>query len=181
MQGIVLTGEPGSGKSTIANALSGILGWERRSFAWPLKNEVTVALSWANGPSSITSQGYEFHRIRVDMDDPEKKDFYRGILQWWGTEFRRGQDKGYWVKQFDATLSLIQPGYVVDDCRFNNEMKLLKSYDFKFVRLEDGETTRPVRAHASEVDWKTWKYDLALSYERGPVLQAQRIIKELGL
>lgn len=180
MQGIVLTGEPGSGKSTIANALSGILGWERRSFAWPLKNEVTVALSWANGLSSITSQGYEFHRIRVDMDDPEKKDFYRGILQWWGTEFRRGQDEDYWVKQFDALLH--ETGnYIVDDCRFNNEMKLLKFYGFKFVRLESGETTRSVQAHASEVDWKEWDYDLTLPYERGPVHQANRIITELGL
>lgn len=79
MPGIILIGEPGSGKSTIAEALCQQLAWTRVSFAGPLKDEVAEALTIADEGSDI-----DFKRIRTEMDDPLTKDFYRGILQWRG-------------------------------------------------------------------------------------------------
>lgn len=185
IRGIALVGEPGSGKSTIAAALCDILAWEKRSFAGPLKDEVAHALASVNpqefrvGSRALT---YE-QRVRQEMDDPATKDRYRTLLQWWGTEYRRAEDANYWIKQFEKSVSFGATGghFVVDDLRFDNEYAILVRYGFKLVRLESGETTRPVQEHASEVDWKSWEPDLTLSYEKGPEHQAQRVIEALEL
>jgi hypothetical protein len=189
MRGIALIGEPGSGKSSIAQALCLLrplehLKPERRSFAGPLKDEVAHAIASTEEEEWHSARGETTEQIiRRLMDDPDRKDLFRPILQWWGTEFRRGQDENYWLKKFEKSINFGATGgfYIVDDLRFNNEYDLLKKYDFTVVLLESGQTTRPVQAHASEVDWKTWTPDYVLSYEPGPAHQALRLVEALEL
>ena len=172
--GIALVGQPGSGKSSIADALVRLVGGERLSFAGALKDEVAEALGYAG-------MLYDFHRAR--MNDPATKDEYRSVLQAWGS-FRRAQDEDYWVRIVTAGIKPDQ-FYVVDDCRYFNEEATLRRYGFKFVLLEPGETTRPLTGeqaeHASEKDWPEFKVDLLLGYERGPEAQAERIARVFGL
>ena len=66
----------------------------------------------------------------------EHKDFFRPLLQWYGTEFRRGQDDLYWVKRLDYQIDddVIN---MVDDCRFPNEYEALEKHpDFIDVFIE---------------------------------------------
>lgn len=193
MNGIVLIGEPGSGKSTIANALSEKLGWHRLSFAAPLKNEVASLLTMDRYRNKLdamldeTARAY-YLQIIEEMNDPNTKDLYRGILQWWGTQWRRLERDDYWIKQLEYSWNKLivnqfelPPRIVVDDCRFDNEWEMLHDRGCVLVSLESGETTRPVQAHESEIDWHRWTADLILSYERGPEHQADRIIEHFGL
>ncbi|PLX99323.1 MAG: hypothetical protein C0623_09615 [Desulfuromonas sp.] len=87
----------------------------------------------------------------------------RRILQWWGTEYRREQDPDYWtsawankVKSYDLEKTNI----LVDDIRFNNELKTLKGLGGLIVKIE-----RPGFAgagnHASETsldDYSEWDH-----------------------
>ena len=179
--GIALVGEPGSGKTSIANELTELLGCERLSFAGPLKNEVAYALAGSRLGSLADEYGWanQFDR----MSDPATKDEYRPLLQAWGS-FRRARDADYWADKLKANM---EPGnvYVIDDCRYHNEYDMLRERGFKFVYLAPGETTRPLSpeeaAHESERDWHDFACDITLTYMPGPRAQAERILRLLSV
>jgi len=179
--GVVLVGEPGSGKSSIGAEITRLTGWPRASFAAPLKDEVATLLSRTE-PAAFWTRVRS--AVRAEMDDPATKDKYRAILQWYGTDWRRAADEDYWVRKMGNVLRGA-PGHVIDDCRFTNERDMLEARGFAFVWLEAGATTRPLEgaqaSHASEQDWPTWQVDLTLSYEEGVTKQALRITEALGL
>jgi len=63
----------------------------------------------------------------------------RLILQWWGTEYRRAQDPDYWTKAWEtkvSTLDLDRVHVLVDDVRFMNELKTLRHFDARIVKIE---------------------------------------------
>lgn len=169
---IALIGAPGSGKSSIAKAWCDLTGATRLSFAGAVKDEVARALAAADYDAD------EWQWIRDDMDDPEKKDRYRRILQLWGTDFRRAEDPEYWVRQIVARVGGVPQWakFAIDDCRFPNEYAALRGAGFVFVKLLSGETTREQEAaaaqHESERYWPLFACDLELPYERGPKGQA---------
>ena len=178
MNGLVLCGEPGSGKTTIAQEWADLHDGVLLSFAGRLKEELARGLSFFD---NIESHG---HITR--MRDPETKDAYRPMLQALGS-FRRAQDTRHWVVALARTMGpWLRKGtpIVVDDCRYTNESLWLRSLGFKFVRLNAGETTRPLTSgqatHESERDWPHFEFDLHLSYEPGPANQAVRITDLLG-
>lgn len=178
MNGLVLCGEPGSGKTTIAQEWAETNEGVILSFAAALKEQLATGLSMSD------SVAPHFHRHR--MADPEQKDAYRPLLQALGS-FRRAQDDRHWIL---ALALKMEPwlrkdtSIVVDDCRYANEAEWLRSLGFKFVRLHSGETTRPLAAdqvaHESERDWPHFDFDVHLTYEPGPAHQASRIIELLG-
>lgn len=175
VQGIVLVGEPGSGKSTIGEALLTLARGFRVSFAGPLKDELAFML--APNLSGVR------RTLRRAMDDPATKDKYRPLLQALGS-FRRAEDAEYWVRMVLARIR-DDTFYVIDDCRYANEADALMRLGFKFVRLESGETTRPLEGaqaeHESERDWPSFRVHLVLSYEKGPAHQAGRIARAFGM
>ena len=172
--GVALLGEPGSGKTTIGNALLELEGGMRLSFAGALKNEL------ANGLAFVEDYGFDrqaFRRHRAAMDDPATKDTYRSILQWWGS-LRRAEYEDHWAHK--VLDQMVYGGfYVVDDCRYWNEYRMLSDAGFAFVSLGPGETTRRLTgeqaAHPSEQDWPSFPPNLVLPYQRGPAAQAARI------
>ena len=178
-----LVGAPGSGKSSIADALG-----VRMSFADGVRREVAGALA----PVLRFYLGSEWteDETLADMTDPERKDIYRPLLQVWGTDFRRAQDPNYWVsamvdRLYRSKAEDIDRCLVVDDCRFPNEYAALQTLGFYFVRLESGANTRPLTgaqlAHESERYWPQFKVDLVLDYQPGPEVQAQRIREAFGV
>jgi hypothetical protein len=187
---IALLGNPGSGKSSIGDALIDLAGGTRLSFADGVKEEAALVHAFAEG---LYDEDRDTIRIATrvreavvkEMQDPEKKDRYRRLLQVWGTDFRRAENPQYWIEQWAKKFNKIREGanIVVDDCRFPNEEVALRSNGFYFVRLLDGETTRPQGAteavHESESYWPKFVTDLDLSYEAGPEHQARRILSAL--
>jgi hypothetical protein len=180
VKGVVLCGEPGSGKTTIGTAIADKLGWQRVSFAAGIKEELTRMLT--SGPYAFRNRGLA-RQMRRSMDDPTTKDHVRPLLQALG-EFRRQEDAAYWLRF--VLRDIKRDGkYVNDDCRHNNEYEALRTLGFVFVRLESGETTRTLEgeqaAHVTEANWPTWDYDLVLHYTKGVDKQAAKIIKEFSL
>ena len=179
IKGIVLCGLPGSGKTTIADEIAALMGWERRSFADPLKTEVANALAYTH------SSGLDLATIHRElMQHPGRKDKYRPLLQAWGSFFR-ASEPDYWVKKLRSTLG-VTGKYVIDDCRYDNEYRMLRDAGFVFVLLEPGPTHRPFGSeaeadHESERDWPVFGFDVLLDYEPGPRLQAVRILQKLGI
>lgn len=129
---IGIAGLAGSGKDTVAGLLA-MHGYERIAFGDALRAE---AFEWLTGQRSLEP----FHvadgvrMIPADvlrayyglMQDPAE--IYRKptsprarlLLQWWGTDFRRAQEDGYWVARL---LDSIKPGrnYSIPDVRFPDE------------------------------------------------------------
>lgn len=186
---LALLGEPGSGKTTIADA------WvvlrekidehtaRRVSFAAALRWEVARALAPTLPAGTTDGEAW----LLKQFGDPQTKDRWRRLLQAWGTDYRRTDDPEYWLRQTEEVIQRFEdigdPGLmrsiVVDDCRFPNEYDMLARRGFTFVRLEAGETTRPLTeeeaAHDSEQYWQEWPAAIELPYVRGPKAQAERI------
>ena len=65
----------------------------------------------------------------------EKPPLMRALMQNFGTEVRRGDDKNYWVKKWRGRL--INEGLVlVDDVRFHEEANAIKQNNGILIRLE---------------------------------------------
>lgn len=189
---IALLGNPGSGKSSIGEALIALTGGTRLSFADGVKEEAAKVILATdpdvfgvdrNGQTVLEHKHVE--NVVRRMQDPETKDQYRRLLQVWGTDYRRAENPQYWIQQWAKKFNAIREdtNIVVDDARFPNEEDALRSNGFTFVSLLDGETTRvqdPLAAvHESESYWPEFVTDLDLTYEAGPEVQARRILSAL--
>jgi len=63
----------------------------------------------------------------------------RRILQWWGTEYRRAEDPDYWTKAWAKKIrdyDLEQCHILVDDVRFFNELRIIRSLGGRFVKID---------------------------------------------
>lgn len=89
-----------SGKDTIADYLIEQYRYTRLGFAQALKEEV------ARGVGCTPA----------DLDEEPLRAQVRPVLQVWGTEFRRGQDPDYWVKQAEQKIETHQRTFFCDEC-----------------------------------------------------------------
>lgn len=187
---IAFIGPIGSGKTTMSRTMARYNGGEVFSFAEPLKLEVanfilenvsqnienkypkTAFNIYNKIPNSAIEDIKSLptrNNILRTLQDPIKKQDFRKLLQWWGTEFRRKKNENYWVDRMNDKISLI-PNFVnifVDDCRFSNESEYLKENQFLFFGLEANPDfpEEPQRdSHASEIDWKTFEVDTILPW-----------------
>ena len=85
----------------------------------------------------------------------KNKEKFRTILQWWGTEWRRMEDKDYWIRKLESKLGeIMRDGKVevviITDVRFLNEYKYINTIGGVLVRV-----TRPGTYddnHQSEIE-----------------------------
>lgn len=146
---IGLAGPAGAGKDTVADYLVKTYGFIKVSWADALREEVRAAFGLENYDLMLnraTKDTYnslfalencadsEFVAMTHEMclvqagDDPQTP---RQILQWWGTEYRRAQNPGYWTDQLGKTITRYRESvaypeqrpqlFVVSDTRFENE------------------------------------------------------------
>jgi hypothetical protein len=134
LNGLIIAGPLRGGKTTTADALLKAMGYgEKLSFATALKLEVAQACS---------KDDREAVQFYDEMLNPDTKAFWRVILQWWGTELRRERYAAdYWVTQLDNYIEEqleADPNrfFVSDDCRFPNELEMLRRHGFAFAMLE---------------------------------------------
>ncbi|MFZ1075791.1 MAG: hypothetical protein WAN50_05455, partial [Minisyncoccia bacterium] len=183
IQVVSFRGKAKHGKSSSAKFLLEAHGDKavRLAFASPLKLEVFDAL-WS-GVFPATTPGYiwdimENHRpdekfrplARYYISDDDAIDYIdqhkdsgeyplRSVLQWWGTEYRRGESPTYWI---DRAKEMIDKALadgklvVMDDCRFDNEHEFLRNnYSLLDVLVDNVEAKEPfVPEHASEAGIK---------------------------
>lgn len=86
----------------------------------------------------------KYDEILQAMHDPEQKERYRFLLQWWGTEYRRVQFKDdYWLDQWQKWINrILQESnddvkllIFVPDLRFTNEQAFLEEIGAFTVRV----------------------------------------------
>jgi hypothetical protein len=104
----------------------------------------------------------------------DHKKHLRRLLQWWGTEYRRGQDPDYWVmvgiRRIQEAITSTRYGVIIsDDCRFQNEVDALRDLGFTVIRIDvdpdvqkarilarDGFFDPVIREHIGEVAQKSF-------------------------
>jgi hypothetical protein len=177
MKLIGITGHLHAGKDTIFELLRSLLTRQkvyRFAFGDPLKREVLRALrgaGWGGNFDTLTSQ----------------KEVFRPLLQWWGTEFRRGMfGTNYWVERMEEQLDGSRADVaVITDVRFTNEahfvwqhggviVRVLRSSDGDAARFPSADLARPLTAlHSSETEQGLIQADYLLANDRMEDLRAQ--------
>jgi hypothetical protein len=136
---IGLIGHAGSGKDFTFELLqeSGY-AVHRRAWADPLREEIQEAVADGAYLPALWRKPYSRE--------------VRSLLQWWGTEFRRGQDPDYWIKKMKAELVPFAEGgpfedeaVIITDTRYMNEVEALKEMGGLIVRIWAPENVRKER------------------------------------
>lgn len=96
------------------------------------------------------------------------------LLQWWGTEYRRAQNKNYWVDQWKAAINPKADIVLTTDMRFLNEAKAIKDaggYTVRVSRLDaHGAQFLDVNRdslHRSETELDSYNYDYQITVKTG--------------
>lgn len=90
----------------------------------------------------------------------ENKDLFRPMLQWWGTDFRRGQNPDYWIGQWLLKLKHKPEGtrlVIAADVRFVNEAKAIRYLNpsfqiWRIVRDLPSTDTHPSETEMARID-----------------------------
>lgn len=141
-----LTGPSGSGKD-LAGSMLTMLGYTRFSLGDLIREDIIdsidlVKAGLAISPltslkvtdQSIRQAYYRVFNSKKSLYIKPTPKHFRKLLQWWGTEYRRKQDKDFWIKQLEKVIHL--PGgipypIVITDIRFPNEADWLMSKSWK--------------------------------------------------
>jgi hypothetical protein len=178
MKVIVIQGFIGSGKDTLANLLlekypNGI----KLSFASALKDVVSCIFGWDR--KLLEGDSIESRLWREKVDEWWSKRLGvknltpRFILQNIGTNlFRNHFHPDIWIASIERKiLESKNLNYVIiTDCRFENEVEMLKKFDSKFFNIRRGELpewvkdyiendTKPENIHCSEYLWLKNNFD----------------------
>jgi hypothetical protein len=142
------------GKNTAAQAVLSACPLETQvrmyAFADALRSEVRTACAKFGGQFALISAWKEAGLIPewVHFEEPKP----RSLLQWWGTEYRRGKDPDYWVKRLAKTLEDHHPEIaLITDVRFPNEVEAIHSWGGVYVKVVNtGQVDMEVHEHPSE-------------------------------
>jgi len=139
---IGLVGLIGSGKDTVADFLTGEMGFHRESFARSLKDAVAAVFNWdremLEGRTEASrvwrEQKDEWWSQRLGQDITPRK-----VLQLWGTEVcRAGYHNDIWVASLESRLKNSSQDVVITDCRFPNEIDAIQRIGGRVLRIQRG-------------------------------------------
>jgi len=139
---IAFIGKAGVGKTTLAVRLKREFGFERLSFAAPIKKMAQQVYFWK----------------------PLNKKECREFLQAFGDGARQ-HDSTVWIRHLEMRLRQLEAEYtedlVVDDCRYLNEAQFLRNNGFIIVRLlgKGYDYKGEVGEHVSETQLDEWTAD----------------------
>ena len=122
---IGVAGYKGSGKDTIANVLQTSFGFEKMSFAQPIKD--IVHSTFGIDKAILSGDGGE----REFREEVLPGWFYlspRDMMQKIGMAFRDELHKDIWVKVLESKIKSIKQNIVIPDVRFKNELELINKY-----------------------------------------------------
>ena len=141
---LVLTALKGSGKDTTGDYIvKNYQNWEKDSFAGTLKDAVSAIFSWDR--KMLAGETPEDRAIREAKDEYWSKCFGydvtpRNMLQRFGTEILRNNlHKDIWVNSLRLKVEKSEKNIIITDCRFKNEIDMLRNLGAKIVRIHRGE------------------------------------------
>jgi hypothetical protein len=205
---IGLVGFIGSGKNTVAQCFQK-KDFKFDSFAAPLKDSVSSVFGWPrNMLEGDTDQSRAF-RETPDTWWSQKlgiKNFTpRFALQYLGTEiYRDSFNDNIWLHSLESRyIGSGRRRTVVSDCRFKNEIGLIKTMGGKVVRVSRGEkphwynlaeqaaqgdqfsmhTLNDMGIHRSEWDWVSSRVDFEIKNDKDIAhleKEVDNIIKQLS-
>jgi len=127
---IGVVGLIGSGKNAVGDYLVESCGFQKESFASPLKDVVAAVFGWNRELlEGITEESREFREARDEwwslrLDHEVTP---RWVLQHFGTEvFRNHFHKDIWIASLEKRLLGKSGDVVITDCRFPNEIDVIK-------------------------------------------------------
>lgn len=190
---LAICGPIGSGKTSISYAWAELVGASVFNFSDEIKEELAFALAINDirtyqslDPWTMLSEnlGVGVEKYRSIFYDPVRKNEYRGLMQYWATEFRRSQDPDYWVNICMNKMDKLSGPFVVQDFRYPNEYDALREREFTIIRLAPNSRAPDIgdlRNHDSEQYWPTFEVDIELDFMYGIEKQVHRLISEHGL
>jgi hypothetical protein len=112
------------------------------------------------------------------------------LLQWWGTDFRRGKEPGYWVNQLANTCEG-KDNIVIPDIRFKNEARFIEQrrgviWDVQRIKSDGNRYYSPDRDpnHPSETDLDDYTFSATLVAASGELndlyIQADELLMDFG-
>lgn len=162
---IGLSAKMGCGKSSVAEAIVAARGekYAHLAFGNLLKQECAAyfdfPLEWCysqEGKNRIARMPDHTWPDEVLALSGDTGLTVRQALQWYGTDFRRAQDPGYWIKKMREVVEEIREGYpdtlvIIDDVRFPGEAEFVLGQGLLF-RIEPYPRWQPGphAGHASE-------------------------------
>lgn len=125
---------PQQGKSTVARFLQEKHGYERISFATPLKAMVDSLLE-STGRSRREIEWFANEGKEIVIEGIGAS--YRHLARTLGTQWGRHQiHPNLWVNITESKIVKSDSRICVDDVRFENEIELLKRYGFLLVKIQ---------------------------------------------
>jgi hypothetical protein len=140
---IGVLGLANSGKSTVSNILKEDYNFEHLSFADSLKEAISAIFGWpVEMLQGKTSESREW-REKVDEWWSQRLQIKgltpRWVLQQWGTEVgRMSFHNDIWVASLQKKILSRTNNVVIDDCRFDNEIKALRDVKGIIIKVERG-------------------------------------------
>lgn len=155
---IGISGFIGSGKDTVADYLIRFKGFQRMSYAGPLKDAVAAIFNWDRDLLEGSTKYSREWRDQVDPWWAERLNIRhltpRWVLQQWGTEVgRRAFHDDIWIASIENKLRDTKNDIVISDCRFPNELKSVKRAGGITIRVSRGPNP----------EW----YDCAVEFNKG--------------
>ncbi len=155
----------GSGKDTFADILIKEKGFVKLSFASSLKDAVSLIFGWDRNMLEGASHEARTRREQVDEWWSQRLNIPhltpRWVLQHWGTDILRDKfHEDIWLASLERKI--INSNYqniVITDCRFPNEITLLKKLGAKMVQVNRTNLISPVSNHSSETSWQNTEFD----------------------
>ena len=187
---IGLTGPMGSGKDTVADLLHTHCGAHKLAFADALRAEIVEAFciehiyltrrETKEHPISALAlarcldtafvgrmliQHQLQHNTQLDMDAPRSP---RQIMQWWGTEYRRAAQPGYWVSKAAQHIHWLHKALsarliVITDVRFEDEAQLVRNLGGQIWQIKRPGCEVGSTAHVSEVTGEGFAPNLVIN------------------
>jgi hypothetical protein len=200
---IGICGLIGSGKDTAADYLVNFHEFRRESFANSLKDAVSSVFGWDREMLEGRTKESREWREQPDAWWSErlgKPITPRYVLQQWGTEvIREGFHDDMWIASLENKLRTSKDSIVITDCRFPNEIKVLKQRGAKIVWIQRGEQPswyimaakanagdlfaqtkiKQLGIHASEYSWAGTDFD-AIIDNNGSIEQLYSQLKNLA-
>ncbi len=142
---IGLVGLKGSGKDTVANYfITHYDNWIIGSFADSLKDSIACVFGWDRELLEGNTQDSRAWRETTDTWWSEKLNrpnfTPRVALQVVGTDLWRNLfNDDIWLLSFEKKLLTKQENVILTDCRFPNEIELIRRLNGKIVRVKRGE------------------------------------------
>jgi hypothetical protein len=160
----------GSGKDTIADILIKEGGFIKLSFASALKDAVSIIFGWDRVMLEGTTKESREWREKIDEWWSQRLGIPlltpRWVLQSWGTDILRDKfHPDIWLASLERKIMSLsdKTSIVITDCRFPNEITLLKKMGAKMVQVNRPSVIKSVSIHSSEISWFGTDFDVIIN------------------